>query len=157
MTARTKVCFQTTPEDGSEMGRLFPAPAAGIDPETISTAVDKVLRTRTSDFPPHVQTFVHTYLIPVQANIHSARVDIGDHWGVRSMGHLLWHGALKEVQKRSYWVDDPTDRLNSLFYECMRTGHANLPIPWEVRQFWIRSAMRGWAARCNEGFLGWWQ
>jgi hypothetical protein len=94
--------------------------------------VDKVLRTRTSDFPPHVQTFVHTYLIPVQANIHGGRVDIGEHWGIRSIGKLLWYGALKEVQKRSYWVDDPTDRLNSLFYECMRTGHANLPIPWEI-------------------------
>jgi hypothetical protein len=132
MTARTKVIFQTTVDDGRELGSLFPAPAAGVDPDNISTAVDKVLRTRTSDFPPHVQTFVHTYLIPLQANIHGGRVDIGEHWGIRSMGKLLWYGALKEVQKRSYWVDDPTDRLNSLFYECMRTGHANLPIPWEI-------------------------
>lgn len=131
MTARTKICFQTTVEDGRELGSLFPAPAAGIDPESISTAVDKVLRTRTSDFPLHVQTFVHTYLIPVQANIHNGRVDIGEHLGVDWKQLVLW-GARAGVGKRSYWVDDPTDRLNSLFYQCMRTGHANLPIPWEI-------------------------
>src|SRR5205823_6226595 len=30
MTARTKVCFQTTPEDGRELAHLFPAPAEGV-------------------------------------------------------------------------------------------------------------------------------
>src|SRR5581483_3619292 len=29
-------------------------------------------------------------------------------------------------------MDDPTDFLNRLLYDVMRSGNPNLPIPWEI-------------------------
>jgi len=122
-TARTKVAFQINADDANEMGAYFPTPAAGIDPESISTTVDKALRAKTSDFPPHVRDFVHTYLIPLQGAASGGRVTVGrrPNWGFSN-----------GPQQQEVWVEDPTDLLNGLLYQCMKEGRANLPIPWKV-------------------------
>jgi hypothetical protein len=127
MTARTKVVFQTSPEDSREMASLFPAQSEEVKPDDISATVDKVLRTRTSNFPPVVQQFVHTYLIPLQSEVSGGHVDIGERYDALK---IAIYGLAQG--KENKWVDDPTDRLNGLLYECMRSGNANLPIPWEV-------------------------
>jgi hypothetical protein len=130
-SARTKIVLTTNAEDAVEMSQYFPVTETTVDPSSVSVTVDKLLRTRTSDFPAAVQTFVHDYLTPLQAEIKNGRVDLGEHFDV-NWGKAALFGAKGNMGMRPMWTDDPTDRLNGLFYECMTTGNANLPIPWEI-------------------------
>lgn len=134
MTSRTKICFQTTPEDGRDMATIFPTQEATIRPEDIEPHPVNHLLTYGSD-KTIIQAFIEQYLRPLQSQKRGGKVDInGTH-----LTYDVWHGA----KMREVYVADPTPYLDSLLYEVMRTGNPELPIPYE--------AMIGFA-NCGRGF-----
>src|SRR6185437_3742662 len=74
MTARTKVVFQTTPEDGHKLAHLFPVPAE-LRTEDIEPHVSAHLLTYGCD-DPYVHTFIEQYLRPMLAHKRGRRVEI---------------------------------------------------------------------------------
>lgn len=121
MTAGTKVCFRTTPDDAREMAHLFVREEVTIRPEDIDPRpVEHLLKYGSEDAP--VQTFIDTYLRPLHAQIHSGQVEIK---------RLPWHEELvrKTFNPESAPVkpktDDPTPYLNHLLYEVMKTGNSH--------------------------------
>lgn len=135
MTARTKVCFQMTPEDAREIAHVFPPQEESIKSEDIEAHLVNYLLTYGSN-GLCVRQFIDTYLRPMQRYKHGGKVEMGEHFTLD-----FWHGAaMREVV-----VADPTPYLDNLLYEAMRTGDPMLPIPYEV--------VIGFA-RCGRGFYG---
>lgn len=137
MTAYTKVCFQTTPEDGREMAHLFPAQEE-LRPEDIEAHPSNYLLTYSSD-DPYIEQFVETYLRPMSMYRRGHRIqimDIGE--GMRFMGSML------NLPDNDVFVPEPTPWLDSLLYQVMRSGDPMLPIPREI--------IRGFA-NCGYGFF----
>ncbi len=123
MTARTKVCFQLTPEDGREMAQIFPAQEEAIKPEDIEAHPVNYLLTYGSD-NPQIKTFIETYLRPLQSQKRGGKVDIkGSH-----LTYDWWNG----IKQREVYVDDPTPYLDNLLYQTMRLQNPELDIPSEV-------------------------
>ena len=122
MTARTKICFQLTPEDGREMAHVFPSQEATVKPEDIEQQpVSYLLHHPSNDAT--VRFFTDTYLHPLHgAKRRGGRIDVD------SYRYDYYHG--RELPSRQ--VIDPTVRLNNLLYETMQGGNPNLPIPPEV-------------------------
>jgi hypothetical protein len=121
MTARTKVCFQLTPEDAREMAHLFLNGETTITAEDIEPRpVDYLLKYGSDDYV--VQTFIDTYLRPLQSQVHSGQVEIRDP-GFRA-DHLPYWMLSVEPPKDKPKVADPTPYLNHLLYEVMKTGDA---------------------------------
>ncbi len=137
MTARTTVCFQTTPEDGREMAHLFPAPAEGVRPEDVSPHPTGELLARSSDYPPAIQAFVKWYLQPLQAHKRGHRIEI------RYTGVSLFDMLNGGRSENPRWPD-PTPYLDSLLYQVMCNGESDVPIPSD--------AVRGFA-NCGKGFF----
>ena len=134
MTARTKICFQTTPEDGRELAHVFPAQEESIKPEDINAHPAEYLLTYGSDVP-EVQVFIETYLRPLQGQKRGNRVEI-DHFAYD------WING-KPLDKPR--VPDPTPYLDNLLYYVMKTGDPDVRIP--------RDVVIGFA-NCGRGFFG---
>lgn len=135
MTARTKVCFQMTPEDGREMAQVFPPQEETVSPENIIPKPVEHLLTYGSD-EPVIKQFIGDYLRPMQAFKHGGKVELGQHFTFD-----FWHGT----DMRDVVTPDPTPYLDNLLYQVMRTGNPMLPIPYEV--------VIGFS-RCGRGFYG---
>lgn len=133
MTARTKVCFQMTPDDAREMAQLFPPQEETVSPENIESKPVEYLLTYGSD-ELAVQQFIADYLRPMQGFKHGNKIELGAH-----LTFDVWSGA----QMRDVVVADPTPYLNNLLYQVMRTGNPDVDIPFEV--------VMGFA-RCGRGF-----
>jgi len=123
MTARTKFCFQLTPEDAREMAHVFPAQEEVIKPEDIEAHPVNYLLTYGSDHP-QIKTFIETYLRPLQSQKRGGKVDIqGSH-----LTYDLWNG----VKQREVYVADPTPYLDNLLYQVMHLHNPSLDIPYDV-------------------------
>lgn len=130
MTARTKVCFQTTPEDGRAMAHFFPSQETEIKPEDIEAHVSDLLLARASDYGPVAERFVDLYLAPLQRYRRGRRVEISDGGtDARAIAFGLMSGTSAHEPVH---VDDPTPYLDRLLYDVMHTGNPNLPIAWEI-------------------------
>jgi Type IV secretion-system coupling protein DNA-binding domain len=122
MTARTKVCFQSTPEDAREMAHFYPSNEATVQAEDITEHPVNYLLTHPSN-DPIMYEFVSTYLHPLQGHKRGAgRVEI-DHF------RYDWVNDKPMDKPR---VTDPTWQLDNLLYEVMRTGNPSLTIPPEI-------------------------
>ena len=71
MTARTKICFQLTPEDGHEMAHVFPAAETTIRPEDMAEHPSRELLAHTPEVEG-VEAFVELYLRPLQGHKRGA-------------------------------------------------------------------------------------
>ena len=135
MTARTKVCFSLTPEDGREMAHVFPSSESTMKPEDIEHEPVSYLLTHPSN-DPYMRLFTETYLHPMKEHKRrGGRLDVD--------GYRYDYVNGREVPSRQ--VIDPTVRLNNLLYETMREGNPSLPIPREV--------VLGFST-CGYGFYG---
>lgn len=135
MTARTKVCFSLTPEDGREMAHVFPSSESTIKPEDIEHEPVSYLLTHPSN-DHFVRLFTETYLHPMKEHKRrGGRLDVD--------GYRYDYVNGREVPSRQ--VIDPTVRLNNLLYETMRESNPSLPIPREV--------VLGFST-CGYGFYG---
>lgn len=124
ITARTKVVFQTTPEDGREMASVFPPQEESIKPEDIEPHPVNYLLTYGSDHPA-VREFIKVYLRPLQFQKRGGKVDIaGTH-----LTFDLWNGIKPHDD---LYVSDPTPYLDNLLYTVMKSGNAQAPIPPEA-------------------------
>jgi hypothetical protein len=147
MTARTKVAFQLTPEDGREMAHLFPSNEATVQADDITEHPVHYLLTHPSN-DPIIREFTEVYLHPLQ-------------------GHKRGAGRVEIDQFRYDWINgeeldkprvaDPTWQLDSLLYETMRTGNPALTIPPEAVEGFSNCG-RGFykearGLRCNEPVL----
>ncbi len=137
MSARTKACFQTTPEDGRELAPLFPLSETTVRQEDIEPHPVNHLLTYPSD-DWHTKVFTETYLQPLQTDRRGSRVEIETRHLAPSALEL-WNGERASNPR----LADPTLYLNSLLYQVMKTGDAFLPIPLD--------AVRGFA-NCGHGF-----
>jgi hypothetical protein len=129
MTAKTKVCFQTTPEDAKEMAHVFASEQETTRRGDIDLQATEHLLTHGSD-SPQVREFIKCYLRPLQAQKKSGTVEIlnsGTRWEHTS--HWLLN---VEPPKEKSRVVDPTPYLNHLLYQVMKTGQADMPIPNEI-------------------------
>src|SRR6185312_3887061 len=82
MTARTKVCFQVTPEDAREMAHLYLHGEAGVNPEDIDPQpVEYLLKYGSNDL--NVDHLIECYLRPLQAQKHGGTIEI-THPGFRA-------------------------------------------------------------------------
>lgn len=123
MTARTKICFQLTPEDGREMAHVFPAQEEAIKPEDIEAHPVNYLLTYGSD-DPQIKTFIETYLRPLQSQKRGGKVDIqGSH-----LTYDLWNG----IKQREVYVADPTPYLDNLLYQVMHLQNPGSDISYDV-------------------------
>ncbi|HVB22289.1 MAG TPA: hypothetical protein VNG51_10115 [Ktedonobacteraceae bacterium] len=135
MTARTKMCFQTTPDDGKEMAYLFPSAEASVQPEDIDPHPTHYLLTRTPD-DWFIRVFTETYLRPLQSQKRGNRVEI--HLSMPTLWDVITGGSGPNPR-----IADPTPYLDSLLYQVMRSGNPLVPIP--------REAVIGFA-NCGRGF-----
>jgi len=139
MTARTKVCFQTTPEDGREMAHLFPSSDSTIKPEDMTEHASRELLAHTPDIEG-VQAFVELYLRPLQGHKRGAgRVEIEMRGSAPSLYEVMQGGRSENPR-----VADPTPYLDALLHQVMVTGNTDIDIPPEV--------VRGFA-NCGGGFF----
>ena len=124
MTARTKVCFQLTPEDGREMAHLFPSTEATVQPDDIETdPVNYLLHNPSNN--PVVRLFTDMYLHPMREHRHrGGKIDVESYRYDYTTG--------RQLPNRQ--VADPTVRLNNLLYETMREGNPRLPLTPEIVQ-----------------------
>lgn len=136
MTARTKICFQTTPEDGKEMAHVFPPQEEAVKLEDVEPHPVNYLLTYGYD-EPSVRQFIERYLRPMQTQKHGGKVDING-------THLTfnWWSGIK--QRDDLYVSDPTPYLDSLLYQVMKSGNPEVPIPVD--------AVLGFA-NCERGFF----
>ncbi len=129
MTARNKICFQTTPEDSREVSPLFMGGEATVRPEDIDPRPVEHLLRYGSDYHD-IQTFVGWYLLRLEHQKEGGHIEIkrrGFPWGdVPSW--VLNVKPSEEMPK----VPDPTPFLNHLLYQVMKTGNADVYIPSEV-------------------------
>ena len=144
LTARTKICFQTTPEDGREMAHLFPDEESVIRPEDMNAHVSQHLLDYGSD-NPFVVEFIEWYLRPLQGQRRGQRVEIQDTgFSMSNTIADMINGGRGDNPR----VADPTPYLDSLLYQVMRTGDSNLPLSFEV--------IRGFA-NCGHSFYAYLQ
>ena len=136
MTARTKVCFQATPEDGRELAHVFPSNEATVQPDDIEPHPVHYLLAKTPD-DPVIQLFTELYLRPLQGQTRGHRVEIYQR-GAPTLYDFM-NGGRSENPRWS----DPTPYLDSLLYQVMITGNPSLDIPAD--------AVRGFA-NCGRGF-----
>jgi hypothetical protein len=123
-SAYTTVCFRLTPEDGREMAHLFPATESSVQPEDVSEHPVHYLLTKTPD-EPVVQTFVETYLRPLQGHKRGAgRVEI-ELRGSAPCPFEIWNGGRFDNPR----IADPTPYLDSLLYQVTVSGNPWLDIP----------------------------
>jgi hypothetical protein len=130
MTARTKVVFQSTPEDGREMAHLFPAPNEGVRPEHIEPHPTEALLNHSHLHPEVVQEFTEYYLRPVQlqrVGSHGNMVELHDH-GMPVMNFIRAFIADGEPTK-SIKIEEPTAYLDYLLQQVMVMADPGLPIP----------------------------
>jgi hypothetical protein len=129
MTARTKACFQVTPEDAREMAHLYIGGEATVRPEDIDPKpVEHLLHYDSDNFD--VQMFVERYLLPLQSQKHSSSVEI-NHPGFRAE-HIPFWVLNVEPSKDKPRVADPTPYLSHLLYQVMKTGNADIDIPSQI-------------------------
>lgn len=139
MTARTKICFQLTPEDGRELAHAFPAAETTIRPEDMTEHPSRELLTKTPD-NEGVQAFVELYLRPLQGHKRGAgRVEIEMRGYAPSPFEIMNGGRFDNPR-----VADPTPYLDALLYQVMTTGNPDLDILPEI--------VRGFA-NCGGGFF----
>ena len=132
MTARTKVCFQLTPEDAREMARIFETPESTKGEETIEIDPKPVeyLITYGHDHP-QVQTFIDTYLRPMRSQRRGGRIEITDYfagYATETVANLMGYTTQRTIPT----VSDPEPYLNSYLYEAMKRRSAVFPIPLEI-------------------------
>jgi hypothetical protein len=140
MTARTKVCFQTTPEDAREMAHVYIHGDVSMKPEDIDPKPIEHLLQYGSD-NPQVQTFINSYLRPLQSQKRSGQIEIRNP-GTRWDNLPFWMLSVKVPEDKPK-VADPTPYLNHFLYEVMKTGDWGGPIlPQIVYGF----------ANCGQGF-----
>ncbi len=125
-SARTKVCFQLTPDDGREMAHFFPSSEATIRPENIEPHVSHYLLTYGID-DPVARTFIETYLRGLQGKKRGNRMEID----VRDLAPSVFE-VVNGERFDNPRVPDPTWYLDSLLHQVMRERNASLPIPPEV-------------------------
>jgi hypothetical protein len=140
MTARSKVCFQLTPEDGREMAHLFPSNESTVKYEDITNdAVHDLLQSGSDD--PHTQVFIEQYLLPFVSHPRKRGEIVIFNGGtdfLKTMGDM-WGGEPTDLL-----TPDPTMHLNVLLRDAMRTGSALMPI--------ARDIPKGFA-NCGRGFF----
>ena len=132
MTARTKVIFQTTPEDAREISRLFESQASETTllPENIDPKPVEYLLTYGSD-NPHVKTFIAVYLRPMRSQRRGGKIEITDYfagYGTEFVANLFGY----TTQRTKPTVADPEPYLNSYFYEAMSRQTVELPVPHAI-------------------------
>src|SRR6266487_2902064 len=103
MSARTKICFQLTPEDGREMAHLFPSTETTIQPEDIEPHPVHYLLTYTPG-DEFVRTFTETYLRPLQGHKRGNRVEI----------HQFRFDWIEGKQLPNLRIAEPTPYLDAL-------------------------------------------
>lgn len=144
MTARTKICFQTTPEDGREMARLFETAETEVLLENIDPMPCDYLLTYSHD-DPDIKTFIDWYLRPLQSMKKAGRIEVTT-WKVPIAFEFtlnLMGSYIREKPK----VLDPEPYLNNLLYQVMKTQNCNLPIhPQVIEGF----------SNCGKGFYITW-
>jgi hypothetical protein len=123
MTARTKICFQLTPEDAREMAHLFHGQEEQVRAEDIAPYPIEYLLKYGSDNPA-VQEFTDIYLRPVQSQRKGGKVEIL-YPGINPL-------TMFAKAKPNPIVEDPTLYLNNLLRQVMKTGDAAVPIPYQV-------------------------
>ncbi len=144
MTARTKICFQITPEDAREMARVFETPETTKGEETIEIDPKPVeyLLTYGHDHP-QVQTFIDTYLRPVRSQRKGGRIEITDYfagYGTEFLANIMGYTTQRSIPT----VLDPEPFLNNLLYQCMKTREYTMTLPLEV--------IYGFS-KCGKGFF----
>jgi hypothetical protein len=128
MTARTKVTFQSTPEDGRELAHLYPAQSEGVRPENVDAHPTETLISHSHLHPPVVQEFIEYYLRPIrleQVGSHGNKVRI------RNTGFNMLDGvstAINGGRGKDPEVNDPTVYLDYVLQQVMITGDYLLPI-----------------------------
>jgi hypothetical protein len=144
MACRTKIVFQTTPEDGRELAHLFPAPNEGVKPEHVDPHPCETLATHAHLYPDAVQEFIEWYVQPIALQAvgsHGNMIELHD-LGVGVMDIAL--GMLNGGRIHSVKVENPTLYLDYLLQQAMVSADASLPIP--------ALAVRGFA---NCGYSFW--
>jgi hypothetical protein len=147
MSAYTKICFRVTPDDAREMAHIFPPQEERIKPEDISANATDELKLRASDYGPLVEAFVTWYLQPLQKYRRGrSKVEIV-HGGFDLLGEFSDMAA--GGQSDNPMIDDPTDFLNRLLYDVMRSGNPDQPIPWPIPVGFSNSGRGFFAAARN--------
>jgi hypothetical protein len=141
MSARTKVVFQVTPDDASEMAQIFLDCERAAYPVKLDPHPVEHLLSYGSDNAA-VETFIEWYLWPLQAQKKSGSIEM-TRPGFQ-IEHIPYWLLNKKAPADTPRIADPTLSLNRLMYEVMRTGNATLPIPIEV--------VMGFA-NCGQGFF----
>ena len=150
MTARTKICFQTTPEDSREMAHLFMGGEARVLPEGITPKpVEHLLHYGSDNF--YVRMFIEWYLLRLHSQKHSGHVEI-ERPGVRWEHSAFWLFNV-EAPKDNPKVADPIPYLNHLLYQVMKTGNADIQIPSEI-VFGFSNIGRGFYSVFRRPFKG---
>ena len=144
MTARTKVAFQSTPEDGRELAHLFPAPSEGVRPEHIDPHPSETLINHSHLHPLGVQEFTDWYLRPVglqQIGPHGNKVRMSDPgFSVADVASAMTYGGRGKAPE----VDNPIVYLDYMLQQVMLTGDYLLPI--------LANAVIGFA-NCGHSFF----
>ena len=129
MTPRTKICFQTTPEDAREMAQVFTSEASEVRPEDIDPTPCDYLLTYGHD-DPDIRTFIDWYLRPIQSMKKAGRIEVTT-WKIPFAFEFVLNSMGTYIREKPK-VIDPGPYLNSLLYQVMRTGNFDLPIPPEI-------------------------
>jgi len=139
MTARTKICFQLTPEDGHELAHLFSGGEGEVRPEDIDPHPTAHLLAYGSD-NQHAKDLTEWYLRPLLSQKSGQHVEIAvprnpldvgiqtNVLGVLTSPNPLHWFSPKEPAPNPV-VADPTTYLDALLYNVMTTGNPTLPIP----------------------------
>ncbi|HEY7348098.1 MAG TPA: hypothetical protein VH599_07230 [Ktedonobacterales bacterium] len=146
MTARTKICFQTTPEDGREMAHVYPSQETTIKPEDIDPHVTETLLMRASDYGIVAECFVDGFLQPLQRYRRGRGKTEIVNPGFDLRRTIIDIQSSGETVGQAIIVDDPTYFLDRLLYDVMRTGNWLLPIPYEIPRGFANSGKGFFAA-----------
>jgi hypothetical protein len=120
ITARTIVCFHTTPDDATEMAKEFPGQGGEF---AISRRATKDLLDQVAELPPVVTTFVETYLRSVPKGSGDVKIRLPDDLST-------YHRVNGTKPKRApVTMPNPIGHLDKLFYQVMQSGNPSLPIP----------------------------
>ncbi len=143
MTARTKVVFQSTPEDGRELAHLFPAPSEGVKPEHVDPHPTEALANHVNLYPPAVQEFIEWYVLPIgfqAVGPHGNQIELRDLGvGVLDLALGMMNGGrIHEVR-----VENPIPYLDYALQMAMVYKDPAVPIP--------ALAVRGFA-NCGRSF-----
>jgi hypothetical protein len=126
MVARTKICFQVSPDDAREMAHLFMGGEAKvkIDPQPLSHLL------KWGSDSPLVTDFLNWYFIPLLGQKQGNTVAITQS-GFRFDHIPFWIRNIRPPETNPE-VYDPTLKLNHLLRDVMQTGNPWLPIPPSV-------------------------